>query len=83
MPDGRVLTSPDLVGAVLDAADETGRIIRVRIDAATRDPSDADGDIWLHRFSVPDAGTGAWREFCAPGPDGTVAGFPLAGSWNK
>jgi len=81
MPDGRVLTSPDLVGAVLDAADETGRIVRVRIDAATRDPSDADGDIWLHRFSVPDAGTGVWREFCTPGPDGTVAGFPLAGSW--
>jgi hypothetical protein len=83
MPDGRVLASPDLVGAVLDATDEMGRTIRVRLDAVTRDPSDRDGDISLHRFSVPDAATGSWRDFCTPGPDGTVAGFPLAGSWTK
>jgi hypothetical protein len=83
MPDGRILTSPDLIGAVLDATDETGRIITVRIDAVTRDSSDADGDIWLHRFSVLDASTGSWREFCMPGPDGTAAGFPLAGTWTK
>jgi hypothetical protein len=82
MPDGRVLTSPDLIGAVLDATDEMGRTIRVRLDALTRDPSDRDDDIWLHRFSVSDAGTGSWRDFCAPGPDGTVAGFP-SGSWTK
>jgi hypothetical protein len=83
MPDGRVLTSPDLIGAVLDAADEEGRTITVRIDAVTRDPSDLDGDIWLHRFSVPDATPGGWREFCSPGPDGTIAGFPLAGVWTS
>src|SRR5215469_4631236 len=83
MPDGRVLTSPDLIGAVLDAADEEGRTITVRIDTVTRDPSDAEGDIWLHRFSVPDATPGGWREFCGPGPDGTIAGFPLAGVWTS
>jgi hypothetical protein len=79
MPGDRVLASPDLVGAVLEAADETGRIITVRLDAISRDPSDMDGDVWLHRFSIPDAETGGWREFCTPGPDGTVAGFPVAG----
>jgi hypothetical protein len=83
MRDGRVLTSPDLIGAVVEAADEAGRIITVRIDGVTRDPSDAGGDVWLHRFSVPDAPTGVWREFCSPGPDGTVAGFPVAGSWTS
>ena len=83
LPDGRVLTSPDLIGAVLDAADEQGRTIAVRIDAVTRDPSDSDGDIWLHQFSVPDATPGSWREFCSPGPDGTIAGFPLAGVWTR
>jgi hypothetical protein len=72
-----------LIGAVLDAADEEGRTITVRIDAVTRDPSDLDGDIWLHRFSVPDATPGGWREFCPPGPDGTIAGFPLAGVWTS
>jgi hypothetical protein len=83
MPDGRVLASLDLIGAVLEATDETGRIITVRIDAVSRDPSDTEGDVWLHRFSVPDAETGGWREFCTPGPDGTVAGFPMAGSWTS
>jgi ADYC domain len=80
-PDGRVLTSPDLIGAVLDVTDEAGRTITVRIDGVDRDPSDVDGEVWLHRFSVRDAGSGDWREFCVPGPDGTVAGFPVAGSW--
>jgi hypothetical protein len=55
----------------------------VRIDSVTKDPADADGDIWLHRFSIPDTSDGGWREFCAPGPDGTSAGFPIAGSWTS
>jgi len=83
MPDGRVLTSPELTGAVLDVADEAGRIMTVRIEAVARDPSDGDGDVWLHRFSVLDAGTEGFRELCTPAPDGTVAGFPVAGSWTS
>jgi hypothetical protein len=83
VPDGRVLTSPDLAGAVLDVVDDTGRTMTVRIEAVARDPSDADGDVWLHRFSILEAGTGAWRELCTPAPDGTVAGFPVAGSWTS
>jgi ADYC domain-containing protein len=78
---GRVLTSPDLIGAVLDAVDEAGRSITVRIDAVTRDPSDGEGDVWLHRFSTLDGKTGRWRGSCTPGPDDTVAGFPLTGRW--
>jgi hypothetical protein len=78
---GRVLTSPDLVGAVLDAVDEAGRPITVRIDAVIQDPSDRDGDVWLHRFSTLDGENGHWRDACTPGPDNTVAGFPLAGRW--
>jgi hypothetical protein len=71
--DQRVVTSPELVGAILDVADEEGRIMRVRIDAVTRDSSDADGEIWLHRFSVLDAGSGNWHELCTPGPFETYA----------
>jgi hypothetical protein len=56
----------------------------VRIDAAFPDPSDRDGDVWLHHFLVRDVSTGEWRDLCtAPGPDGTVAGFPLAGDWTS
>jgi hypothetical protein len=84
LPDGRILTGPELVGAVLDVADEAGRNMTVRIDAVAADPADRDGDVWLHRFSVRDAGTGGWRDLCTtPGPDGTIAGFPLAGSWTS
>jgi hypothetical protein len=84
LPDGRTLGSPDLIGAVLDVADETGRSMTVRIDSVARDPSDRNGDVWLHHFSVRDAGPGEWRDLCtAPGPDGTVGGFPLAGSWTS
>jgi hypothetical protein len=82
-PDGRALISPDLTGAILDVADEAGRIITVRIDSVTKDPSDPAGDIWLHQFSIPDARAAGWREFCLPGPDGTVAGFPIAGKWTS
>ena len=59
LPDSRELTSPNLIGAILDATDETGRVVTMRIDAVTRDdPSKGNGDIWLHRFSTPDANTG-------------------------
>jgi ADYC domain len=80
-PRGRILTSPDLVGAVLDAVDEAGQVVTVRIDGVTRDSSDPDGDVWFHRFSALDAATGSWHELCTRAPDGTVAGFPLSGRW--
>jgi hypothetical protein len=84
LPDGRVLASPNLIGAVLDVADETGRSMTVRINAVAPDPADRDGDVWLHRFSVRNAVTGGWRDLrTTPGPDGTIAGFPLAGSWTS
>jgi hypothetical protein len=79
--DGRVLNSPDLVGATLDAVDETGGVVTVRIDAVTPDPADPAGDVWFHRFSSLNRTTGAWQEFCRPAPDGTTAGMPLAGRW--
>jgi ADYC domain len=79
--DGRTLLSSDLIGAVLEVVDETGRPLTVRIDGVRLDPSAPGGDVWLHSFSARDEATGAWRGFCGPAPDGTVAGFPLAGRW--
>jgi hypothetical protein len=82
-PTGRVMTSPDLIGAVLDVRNEAGQPMTVRIDSVDRDRDDPDGDIWLHRLSVRDAGTGNWRQLCGPAPDGVIGGFPLAGNWTK
>src|SRR5439155_23787830 len=76
LPAGRVLGPPALIGAVLDVADEAGRNLTVRIDAVAPDPSDRDGDVWLHHFSVRDIASGGWRDLCTtPGPDGTIGGF--------
>jgi hypothetical protein len=79
--DGRTLLSPDLVGAVLEAVDETGRPLTVRVDGVRLDPSVPGGDVWLHSLSVRDEATGAWSGLCGPAPDGTAGGFPLAGRW--
>ncbi|MFL5252192.1 MAG: ADYC domain-containing protein [Rhodopila sp.] len=79
--DGSSLRSADLVGAVLEANDEEGRLVTVRIEAVRPDPSDAEGDIWLHEFSVLDPRAGAWTPLCVQAPDGTTGGFPLSGRW--
>jgi hypothetical protein len=78
MPDGRVLRSPELIGATLLIATGEGGVVRARLDAVEHDPDDTTGEVWLHRFSAqgPD---GAWRPLCSAGPDGREQGFPLAG----
>jgi hypothetical protein len=75
--DGRLLRSPDLVGATLAIATSQG-VIGVRIDAVERDPDAVEGPIWLHSFSIQTA-DGSWMTMCDPGPDGRRQGFPLAG----
>jgi hypothetical protein len=82
LPDGRILASPDLIGAVLDVADEAGRSMTVRIDAVAPDSSDRDGDCTICRCATSRPGAGAtsapppaqtelsqashWREAGAP-----------------
>ena len=83
LADGRVLTSPQLVGATLAVATRAG-LIRIRIDAVETDPGDerlsalASDAVWLHQLSYA-ADDGEWRNFCDAGPDGRRQGFPLAG----
>ncbi len=83
LADGRVLRSPQLVGAVLVVAVGAGTI-RLRIDAVEPDPGDAafgirpSGSVLLHSLSVEDA-QGGWSNPCEPGPDGRRQGFPIAG----
>ncbi|MDO9713353.1 ADYC domain-containing protein [Paracraurococcus lichenis] len=81
--DGKTLLSPDLVGVVLEAMDDAGQPLTIRIDGVRLDASAPGGDIWLHSLSTRDRVTGEWRELCGPAPDGTVAGFPLAGRWTS
>src|SRR5262245_55006930 len=74
LPDGRVLRSPELVGAVLNL--RSG--LRVRIEAVEEDRDSRGGPVWLHTLSVWQA-DGTWASFCLPGPDGRREGFPVPG----
>ncbi len=74
---GGMLTSRDLVGAVL-TVQYAGTMRRLRIDAVEPDPQDASGEVLLHTFSEQLA-DGSWANICSPGPDGRRQGFPLAG----
>jgi hypothetical protein len=66
---------------VLDAADEEGRPLTIRVDGQRLDPLDPSGETVLYALSTPDPATGGWRDLCEPGPDGLRLGFPLAGAW--
>lgn len=74
--NGRVLTSPDLVGAEIDL----GGGHKLRIDAVRRDP--VDPDILLHTFSTRDA-IGDWHNPCIADRSGKREGFPLPGRWDE
>jgi hypothetical protein len=69
LADGRTLGPHDLVGAALEAADEAGRPLTVRVDAVTPDPRDPEGEVLLYRMTALGA-DGAWRELCGPDPAG-------------
>ncbi|MBG0810240.1 hypothetical protein IY145_12710 [Methylosinus sp. H3A] len=83
LSDGRVLHSPDLVGATLTVAKGAGAM-KIRIDAVERDPGDLQRAVppseavMLHSLSFqgPD---GEWKNLCDPGPDGRRQGFPIPG----
>ena len=74
LPDGRVLRSPELVGAVLSL--RSG--LRVRIEAVQEERDSAGRSLWLHTLSAqhPD---GSWTNLCVPGPDGRQAALPVPG----
>ncbi len=72
--DGRVLSSPDLIGATLTLPDG----LTVRIDAAELDPNAVRGPVWLHKLSVQDA-DGTRSNACDPDPDGRRLAFPIPG----
>ena len=86
LADGRVLRSPDLIGANL-LIDQGNRTLRVRLDGIETDPDDkraevADADrIWLHNLSV-EAPDGSREPLCQAGPDGRRQAIPVRGRFS-
>lgn len=75
MPDGRVLRSADLIGAVLGIV-EDGALRRLRIDSVEPDPLDAKGEVLLHALSIFDESTSQWVPYCLPDASNKRLGFP-------
>ncbi len=80
MPDGKKMTSADLVGASFDMTDQDGNPATVRIDSVT--PSEEQPHLLLHALSVQDPTTKAWSPMCDADAKGRRAGFPVAGAWD-
>lgn len=80
LSDGRVLTTPDLIGAVLEMDDPDGRLVTARIDDAT--PSRERPDILLLGLSVQDPVSKAWGPMCGADIHGRRAAFPIPGRWD-
>jgi len=74
VPDGRILGSAELVGAVLQMTLMGGRQ-SIRIDAVERDARHP--DLLLHAFSILDPRTNAWQPLCKPDASGGRLGFPM------
>jgi hypothetical protein len=69
-------------GTIIDARDEDGGAIRLRIDAVEKDPNDKEGDVFLYDISYQDSSDGAWKRYCQPDREGKAAAIPLQGFWN-
>jgi hypothetical protein len=76
---GKVLTSENLVGAVLDVLDDTGTLQHIRIDAVMPHPDHP--QILLHDFRIQTA-DGTWAPLCDADAKGRRLGLPVAGYWN-
>ena len=76
---GEVLSSPDLLGTVLNFTDDRGAVRRIRIDAVV--PYPEAGGPMLHDFRVETA-PGDWEPLCSPDARGLRLGFPVAGAWD-
>jgi hypothetical protein len=73
--------TPVAEGTVLEARDERGAEVSLRVDTVARDPKDDEGDVWLYDLRARDA-SGAWGGYCLPDREGRTLAIPLAGAWN-
>jgi hypothetical protein len=78
---GRVLTSRDLVGAVLDMNVEGGGTALVRIDKV--EPAEEQPSVLLHTLTVVDEAGNALRPLCDKDAYGRAAGFPVRGRFRN
>jgi hypothetical protein len=67
-------------GSLIEALDELGRPITLRVDAVEPDPLDPHEEILLYTVSVVRDGVAA--PYCSPDPQGRTTAVALSGSWD-
>ncbi len=77
--DGRLLRSPDLVGAIFDAETPSGAPVRLRIETVVSGPGAP--RVLLHDLRF-EAAPGDWRSLCGPDGAGRRLAFPVEGAWS-
>lgn len=78
--DGRVLSSLDLVGAILNVTSEEGAPLRIQVASVMPHPQLP--VLLLHDFRV-ETEPGRWEPLCQPDGLGLRMGFPIAGGWDE
>jgi hypothetical protein len=74
---------PARPGTVLEARDEQGQKIRLRIDRIEPDPDDPELSLYTVSIRSSEKTTrGRWTPYCAPDREGRRTAIPLAGSWD-
>lgn len=65
-------------GTIVDAVDDDGNSVTLRIDRTEPDPTDSE----LRLYSVSLRSASGWVPYCSPDMEGRSAAIPLAGSWH-
>ncbi|MBS2032983.1 MAG: hypothetical protein JST54_34240 [Deltaproteobacteria bacterium] len=64
---------------MIDALDDEGKPVVLRVESIAADPRDAAGEVHLYGLSLQRGQ--AWVPYCAPDIDGRRAAIPVGGAW--
>ncbi|GAB4371290.1 MAG: hypothetical protein Kow00121_12700 [Elainellaceae cyanobacterium] len=75
------LKGESLIGTILNATDEQGRLQTFKIADVEVDPQDH--DLYLYTVLRQNPDNSEWQNLCQPDSNGTAKAIPLAGQWDQ
>ena len=67
-------------GTVIDARDDQGMPVQLRVESVSSDPRDATGELHLYGLSLRQ--NESWVPYCQPDVEGRRAAIPVGGAWD-
>jgi hypothetical protein len=80
-PSSISLEGKSLIGIILNATDEQGRLHTFKIADVEHDSRDR--DLYLYTVLRQDPHTSQWQNLCQPDRNGAAKAIPLSGQWDK